>query len=632
MQDELLQFKLLKVWTLVDLPKDKWAIGIDYDEVFTPVARIEAIRLFLDYASFKDFIVYQMDVKSAFLYGKIEEGVYVYQPLSFEDLNFPDKVYKKSDGIFINQEKYVDDILKKFDFTTVKIENTLMGPNKSLIKDAEAEDTSHLHVVKRIFIYLKGQTKLGLLYLRDSPFDLEAYSDSDYARTSLDRKSTTGVSPMIYTSCIKQFWTSAKVITVNDDVQLQALVDGKKVIVNEASIRRGLRLDDAKATACDILTDAQDIPIRTQPSPLNPIGSTNQEGNRGRQPRFLTLSHKLRKEYLHLPMIHYPVTHQVAKIEKLKKRVKKLERKKNKRTYGLTRLYKVGLSARVESSKDEEGMGAQEDASKHGRIAKIDANEDLFLIDETAQDQERIKDQDLFGVHNLDGDEVFMDVTTSKDVERDATVAESVEAAKPKAKGVTIQKPSEFRTTSPLLPSQPPQAKKDKGIMIEPEKPLKRKIKLHLMQRVIIEEWDDVQATIDADRQLDEQIKSQEREQLSIEERSKLLNELLESRRKYFAAKRAEEIKKKPPTKAQQKKNVEEILKKTKAEVTEGSSKRAGQELKQESAKKQKLAEQEQAKVADDDTAELKRCLEIVLEDDDDVAIEVTPLLLNLLP
>ncbi|GKB52845.1 putative ribonuclease H-like domain-containing protein [Tanacetum coccineum] len=117
MQEELLQFKLQQVWTLVDLPYGKRAIGtqwvyrnkkdnrcivirnkarlvvqgytqeegIDYDEVFALVARIEAIRLFLAYASFKDFVVYQMDVKSAFLYGKIEEEVYVYQPPGFED-------------------------------------------------------------------------------------------------------------------------------------------------------------------------------------------------------------------------------------------------------------------------------------------------------------------------------------------------------------------------------------------------------------------------------------------------------------------------------------------------------------------------------------------------------------------
>ncbi|GKF14464.1 putative ribonuclease H-like domain-containing protein [Tanacetum coccineum] len=68
--------------------------GINYDEVFAPVARIEAIRLFLAYASFMGFMVYQMDVKSAFLYGQIEEEVYVCQPLRFDDPDYPDKVYK----------------------------------------------------------------------------------------------------------------------------------------------------------------------------------------------------------------------------------------------------------------------------------------------------------------------------------------------------------------------------------------------------------------------------------------------------------------------------------------------------------------------------------------------------------
>ncbi|GJS22963.1 putative ribonuclease H-like domain-containing protein [Tanacetum coccineum] len=292
---------------MVDLPKDKHAIGtkwvyknkkdergivvrnkvrlvaqgytqeegIDYDEVFAPVARIEAIRLFLAYASFMGFIVYQMDVKSAFLYGTIEEEVYVCQPPGFEDPQFPDKVYKvyvddiifgstkkslcvefeqmmhkrfqissmgeltfflglqvkqKDDGIFISQDKYVADILKKFDFVTVKTSSTLIETNKALLKDEEAEDmdvhlyrsmigslmyliayrpdimfavcacarfqvtpkVSHLHVVKRIFRYLKGQPKLGLWYPRDSPFNLEDFSDSDYAGASLDRKSIIG--------------------------------------------------------------------------------------------------------------------------------------------------------------------------------------------------------------------------------------------------------------------------------------------------------------------------------------------------------------------------------------------------------------------------------------------------------
>ncbi|GKD89251.1 putative ribonuclease H-like domain-containing protein, partial [Tanacetum coccineum] len=258
--NELLQFKLQKVWTLVDLPKGKRAIGtkwvyrnkkdergivvrnkaklvaqgytqeegIDYDDVFSLVARIEAMRLILANASFMRFIVYQMDVKSAFLYGTIKEEVYVCQPLGFEDPQFPDKVYvddiifgsikkslcvefeqmmhkrfqmssmreltfflglqvmQKDDGIFISQDKYMVDILKKFDFVTIKEASTPIDTNKALNKDEEFED------VDRIFRYLKGQPKLGLWYPMDSPFDLEAFSDSDYAGASLDRKSTTG--------------------------------------------------------------------------------------------------------------------------------------------------------------------------------------------------------------------------------------------------------------------------------------------------------------------------------------------------------------------------------------------------------------------------------------------------------
>ncbi|GJV08548.1 putative ribonuclease H-like domain-containing protein [Tanacetum coccineum] len=111
MQDELLQFSLQKVWRLVDLPK-----GIDYDEVFAPVARIEAIKLFLAYASFMGFIVYQMDVESAFLYATIEE-----------------EVMQRDDGIFISQDKYVADILEKFDFVTMKTASTPIETHKALL-------------------------------------------------------------------------------------------------------------------------------------------------------------------------------------------------------------------------------------------------------------------------------------------------------------------------------------------------------------------------------------------------------------------------------------------------------------------------------------------------------------------
>ncbi|GKD01667.1 retrovirus-related pol polyprotein from transposon TNT 1-94 [Tanacetum coccineum] len=101
MQEELLQFKLQTVWTLVDLPKGyTQEEGIDYNEIFAPIARIEAIMLFLACASFMGFIVYQMDVKSAFLYGTIKEEVYVCQPPSFEDPQFPGKVYKVEEALY----------------------------------------------------------------------------------------------------------------------------------------------------------------------------------------------------------------------------------------------------------------------------------------------------------------------------------------------------------------------------------------------------------------------------------------------------------------------------------------------------------------------------------------------------
>nr|GEV34857.1 retrovirus-related Pol polyprotein from transposon TNT 1-94 [Tanacetum cinerariifolium] len=195
MQDKLLQFRLQKVWRLVDLPKGyTQEEGIKYDKVFAPVARIEAIKLFLAYASFMGFLVYQMDVKSAFLYVTIKKEVYACQPLDFKDLHFLDKVYKVEKPYMVSIK-----LLKH-----VKTASTPIETNKAFLKDEEAKDVdvhlyrsmigslTYLTTSRSDIIYLKGQPKLGLWYPRDLPFDLEAFSDSDYAGASLDRKSTTG--------------------------------------------------------------------------------------------------------------------------------------------------------------------------------------------------------------------------------------------------------------------------------------------------------------------------------------------------------------------------------------------------------------------------------------------------------
>nr|GEW63907.1 hypothetical protein [Tanacetum cinerariifolium] len=460
------------------------------------------------------------------------------------------------------------------------------------------------------------------------------------------------VSPTIYTSCIKQFLTFAKAKTVNDDVQIQALVNGKKVVVNEASIRRNLRLDDAEGTAClpnaAIFEELARIGAKT--TAWNEFSSTmasaviyranNQKFNFSKYIlksmvknleaginflmylRFLQVfinnqlgdmshhkaifvnpsltkkkKHKSKRKHKKeievsqdespteehiLTPSHNPLpsgedklqlnelmeictkfsdmvlsleqtkTNQAAKIEKLKKRVKKLEgkKKKKKRTHWLKRLYKAGLSARIVSS-DKEGLGDQEDASKQERsIADIDQDKRTTL-DATVAEKE-ISTVDLVTTAG----EV---VTTTEDVEVAAaftipqfskdelTLAQTlmeIKAAKPKAKEVTIQEPSEFRTTSSSQPSQPPQAKdKDKGIMVEPEKPLKIKDQIALDEEVA--------------RKLEDKMKAK------MEEEERIAREKAEA-------------------------NI--------------------------------------AIIANDDTAELKRCLEIVSEDDEDVTIEATPI------
>nr|GEV35695.1 copia protein [Tanacetum cinerariifolium] len=228
--DELLQFKMQKVWVLVNLSHRKRAIGtkwvyrnkkdergivvrnkarlveqghtqevgINYEEVFAPVARIKDIRLFLAYASFMGFMMYQMDVKSAFLYETIKEEVYVYQPPGFEDPDHPDKVYKvvkvkkNKDGIFISQDIYVTKILRKFRLTKGKTASTPIDTEKPLLKDPDGEDVDVHTYMSTIGSLMYLTSSRPDIMFADSPFDLVAYSDSDYAGASLDRKSTTG--------------------------------------------------------------------------------------------------------------------------------------------------------------------------------------------------------------------------------------------------------------------------------------------------------------------------------------------------------------------------------------------------------------------------------------------------------
>ncbi|GJW88212.1 putative ribonuclease H-like domain-containing protein [Tanacetum coccineum] len=301
MQEELLQFKNKARLVSQGYTKEE---GVDYVEVFAPVSRIEAIRLFLAYASYKDFVVYQMDVKSVFLYGKIEEEVYVCQPPGFEDPYFPDRVYKVEKALYgLHQaprawvkgdillvQVYVDDIIfgstkkvlctefeklmhKKFQmssmgkitfFLGLQVTQTDDGIFISQDKDESAEDVDvHLYISMIGSLMYLTSSRPDIMFA-DSPFDLEAYTDSDYAGASLDRKSTTGVdflnanpiryaltvSSTIHMSYIEQFWSTAKTKTVNNETQIRAKVDGKTIVITESSVRRDLHFNDEDGIAC----------------------------------------------------------------------------------------------------------------------------------------------------------------------------------------------------------------------------------------------------------------------------------------------------------------------------------------------------------------------------------------------
>nr|CAN71245.1 hypothetical protein VITISV_011091 [Vitis vinifera] len=355
--EELNQFERSEVWELVPRPQNQSVIGTrwvfrnkmdengiiirnkarlvaqgfnqeegtDYEETFTPVARLEAIRMVLAFACFKDFVLYQMDVKSAFLNGFINEEVYVEQPPGFQSFNFPNHVFKLKktlyglkqsprawyerlskfllkkgfkmgkidttlfiktkendmllvqiyvddiifgatnvslceefskcmhsefemsmmgelnfflglkikqlkEGTFINQAKYIRDILKRFNMEEAKTMKTPMSSSIKFDKDEKGKSVnstmykgmigsllyltasrpdimysvclcarfqscpkeSHLSAIKQILRYLKGTMDIGLWYPKGDNFELIGFSDADFAGCKVERKSTSG--------------------------------------------------------------------------------------------------------------------------------------------------------------------------------------------------------------------------------------------------------------------------------------------------------------------------------------------------------------------------------------------------------------------------------------------------------
>ncbi|GJS76112.1 hypothetical protein Tco_0725993 [Tanacetum coccineum] len=475
-------------------------------------------------------------------------------------------------------------------------------------------------------------------------------------------------------------YSSSQVKTVNAEIQLQALLDGKKIIVTKASVRRNLQLNDKEGTDC--------LPNATIFEELTRMGAKTTAWNEFSSTMASTIIYLATNQKFNFSK--YIFESMVKNLDNagkflmylsLKLRVKKLEKKGGSRTYKLKRLYKVGRSARVISSDEASLVIRRLHPNRGGKL--------MILI----------KMQRLHWFMKLRGEFTVKNVNLSVDEVTLAQALAALKSAKVQEKANVVEEPSESITTTPTLTTttaattitavstrprakglviheeeqattptvssqQPSQVKahdKGKGIMVEEPVKMKKKDQISLDEELAfklqaeeeeeerlarekaqreeeanIVSWDNVQAMIDADYQMAQQMQAEEQEKLSIEEKSKLFVQLLEARKKHFAAMRAQEERNKPPTKAQKRNTMSTYLKnmagykhnqlknksfddiqklfdkamkrvntfvdmdtelvegsEVRAEGSEtrveGSSKRAGEELEQESSKKQKF-------------------------------------------
>ncbi|GJX68370.1 hypothetical protein Tco_0304097 [Tanacetum coccineum] len=312
--------------------------------------------------------------------------------------------------------------------------------------------------------------------------------------------------------------------------------------------------------------------------------------------------------------LEHTKTTQALEIDSLKRRVKKFEKKQRSRTHGLRRLHKVGLSVKVISSKDE-GLG-EEDASKYGRkIHDIDADEYITL--------ENVHDADITIPVSATKDLSDVDMTLAQALAElknakpntvtIAATTTTTTVTRPKAKGLAIQEQEQAST--PITSS------KDKGKGIMEARIAREKEEANA---ALIAQWNNIQDKVETDYELAQRLQAEEQEELTIEEKSKLFQQLLEKRRKHFAAKRAEERRNRPPTKAQQRSIMCTYLKnmaRWKPKDLKTKSFANVQEL-FDKAMKRNLDEKVKAEVDDAKEAEeLKQCLEVVPVDREDLEV-----------
>ncbi|GJT51094.1 putative ribonuclease H-like domain-containing protein [Tanacetum coccineum] len=492
---------------------------IDYDEVFAPVARIEAIRLFLAYDSFKDFVVYQMDVKSDFLYGKIEEEVYVCQPPGFEDSNFSDRVYKVekslyglhqalraclcNDIIFGSTKKELCnafeklmhkkfqmssigeltfflglEVQKKKDgiFIKVKTASTPIETQKPLPKDEDGE---------KVDVHMYRSMIGSLIYLTSSRPDImfAVYACARYQ-----------VNPKVsHLHAVKRIFKYLKgKAKKNVKLMMEKLFRMELELMlmtqNEAVHKElGDSLVRAATTASSLKAEQDSDNITKTRSKATPNKSSSLRTTSGGGPR----CQETMRDTIAQTRFENVSKHSN---DSLLARGNTLQSDKDRLKLEELMEQCTNLQNRVLDLEKTKTTQANEIASLKRKVKKLEKKNSV-------QDD---ADKEMFDVDALNGDEVFVAgqvvdatqvstaATTVIITTEEITLAQALEAlktSKPKVKGIVFQEPGKSTTTTTISSQQ--SQDKGKGILIEPVEPMKKKDLIRLDEKVALKLQDE---------------------------------------------------------------------------------------------------------------------------------------------
>nr|GEW84103.1 hypothetical protein [Tanacetum cinerariifolium] len=538
--------KLIQVWTLVDLPYGKKAIGTkwiyknkkdDRGIVVRNKARIEAIRLFFAYASFKDFIVYQMDVKSVFLYEKIEEEVYFCQPPGFKDPKFLDRVYKVEKALYdLHQapRAWYETLFTYLLDNGFHKASTTMETSKPLLKDAEAEDVdvhlyrfqvtpkvSHLHAVKRIFRYLK----------------------------------------------------------VNSVKQIHAIVDGKAVVILESSVRSYLLLNDED----DAQTRFETASKKSRDLPLSKVNTFGSGEDRIEHPDDLTNFVPPTPHDSPLLGCHTPGSDEGRFKTPTDKSLGEDESKQGRNDdkieeLNLTDVANIEVIVQDKGSGEKGGSTSDQVSTAKPEVytASVPVNVSVATLFTPLTTTSIFGDEDLIIAQtliNLMSEKAKVEGVSFRDIEEPPRLTKST-------------------TTLQPLPTIDPKDK-GKGIVVEEEPEKLTKVKRR------------DQCQIDADHEISVRMTHEEQEKYTIEERARLLPKYFKRKKKKLAAERAEAIRNKPPTRTQVRNRMITYLKhmepKSKGKKGKRIKRVADSALKQKSFEKQKMMQEQESIKSDEE-------------------------------